>query len=113
LGAAAKKLELMVKIDESGFLTDFLLQFVDRAGGLNGLDASAFGANEVVAMHSWDEKGEVSRPFMESKAANHALVAETLKKAKNGGFVADGREVLVFGKLRERHRSAVLVKATK
>jgi len=103
----------VVEIDESGFLTNFLFQFVDRAGGLDGLDASAFGADEVIAMHSRNEKGEVGRAFMEAETSNHPFVAETLQEAENGGFVADRREVLILCKLRKRHGPVVLVKATK
>ena len=44
----------MVKVNEAGFLADFFFEFVDGAGGVNGFDGAAVGADEVVAVLAGD-----------------------------------------------------------
>lgn len=78
----------MVEVYEAGFLADFFFEFVDGAGGIDGFDAAAVGADEVVAVDAGNEEGEVGCSFVEAEAADHSFVAEALEEAENGGFVA-------------------------
>ena len=101
----------MVEVDEAGFLSDFLFQLVDRAGGVDGVDAAAVGADEVVAMDAWEEEGEVSRAFVEAEAADHPFFGESLEKAEDGRFVALFRKVPAGGEFGQRHGPVVVGKA--
>ncbi|MFT6178547.1 MAG: hypothetical protein ACI9NQ_001638 [Paracoccaceae bacterium] len=77
----------MVEVDEAGFLADFFFEFMDGAGGVDGFDAAAVGADEVVTVDAGDEEGEVGGAFVEAEAADHPFVAEALKKSEDGGLV--------------------------
>jgi len=46
--AEAEELQLVIEVAETGFVADFLLQLMHRAGGGDGLDGAAAGADEVV-----------------------------------------------------------------
>ena len=61
---------------------------MDGAGGVDGIDAAAVGADEVIPVDAGKEKGEVGGAFVEAEATDHAFFAEALKEAKDGGFVA-------------------------
>ena len=109
----SEEFQFMVEIHEASFLTNFLLQFVDGAGGLDGLDASAFRADQIIPVYPGNEQGKVGRPFVQPQSADHSLVAEALKEAKNSRFVANRRKVLVLGQLSKGHGTVVLLKAKK
>jgi len=98
----------MVKIDETGFFADVFFELVDRARGIDGFNGAAVGADEVVAVLSGEEEGEVGGPFVEAKAADHAFVAEALEKAENGGFVTLFGEVSAGGEFGEGHGAVVV-----
>jgi len=69
----------MVEFGEAGFLANLVLELVDGAGGIDGLDAPAVGADEVVPMLARDQEGEVGGSFVQAKPADHSLVTETLE----------------------------------
>ena len=77
----------MVEILEAGFLADLFLELMDGAGGGDGFDAAAVGADEVVAMDSGDEEGEVGCALVEAEAADHSFISEALEEAEDGGFI--------------------------
>ena len=85
----------MIEALEAGGGPDFFLQFVDRAGGVDGGDGPALGADEVVAMIAGDDECKVGGPFVESESPDDAFVGEAEQEAAEGGFVAEGgrREV--------------------
>ena len=78
----------MVEFGEAGFFADFVFEFVDGAWRVDGIDAAAVGADEVVAVNAGKQKSEVSCAFVEAKSADHAFFAETLEEAKDGGLIA-------------------------
>lgn len=51
-GAGAEEFELVVEVLVAGFLADFVFELVDGAGGFDGIDFPAAGADEVVAVFS-------------------------------------------------------------
>lgn len=55
LWADAEKLQLVIEIAEAGFEADFILQLMNRAGGLDGLDASTPGTDEIVTVPSGNQ----------------------------------------------------------
>ena len=78
----------MIEIPEAGFLADFILQMMDGAGGLDGLDAAATGADQVVAVAAGDEQGEIGGAFVEAEPSNDSVFRQALEQAEDGGFVA-------------------------
>ena len=78
----------MVEFSEAGFFTDLVFQLVDGARGVDGVDAAAVGADEVIPVDTGKKKGEVAGALVEAEATDHAFSAEALKEAKDGGFVA-------------------------
>ena len=110
-GAASEKLEFVVEANKSGFPADLLFQLVDGAGGLDGFDAAAVGADEVVAVDARNEEGEISGSFMKAKASDHAFVAEALEKAEDGGFIALFGEVTAGSELGQSHGPVVFGEA--
>jgi len=78
----------MVEVFKSGFLADFIFKLMHRAGGLDRLDATTGSANEKVAMAVWQKQGEISGPLVEAKAADQAVLIETLEQTEDGRFIA-------------------------
>ncbi len=102
----------MVEIDEAGFLPDFFFEFVDGAGGVDGFDTAAVGADEVVAVLAGNEKGKVGGSFVESEATDHSFVTEALQEAEDGGFIALLREVAAGGEIGQGHGTVVVGEAS-
>ena len=44
----------MVEVGIAGFISDFLFEFVDGAGGVDGLDIAAVCADEIVVVSTGD-----------------------------------------------------------
>ena len=89
----------MIEILESGFFANFVLELMDRAGGFDGLDAAAAGADQVVAVLSGHEQREIGGSLVQAQAADHAVLGEALEESENGGLVALVGESLGSGKL--------------
>ena len=106
LRASSEEFELVVEVFITCGELDFFFQFMHRAGGVDGLDGAAIGADEVVAVLAGDDEGEVSGALVESEAAHDALVGEPVEEAVEGGLVAKGGEAGGFGELREIHGAA-------
>lgn len=87
-GAGAEKLKFVIEAFVSGFFTDLVFEVVYRAGGFDGIDFPATGADEVVAVFSRLEEGEVGGALVKAEAADDGVVGEALEKAVDGGFVA-------------------------
>ena len=83
----SEKFQLVIEIVKSGIFSDFRFQLMNRAGGLDRLDAPTIGANQVVAVISRDEKGEIGRSFMQSQSAHHSVFGQSLQQPKDGHFV--------------------------
>ena len=84
----AEELQLMIEILEAGFLADFVLELMDRAGSFDGLDAAATGADQVIAMLARNQQREVCGALVQAEAADDAVLSEPLEQAKNRGLVA-------------------------
>ena len=67
--AGAKELQFMVEIAVASGELDLFFKLVNRAGSLDGLDGSAVGADQVVAVFSGDDQGKVGSTLVQSKAA--------------------------------------------
>jgi len=75
---------------------------VNGAGGLDGLDFSAAGADEVIAVLTGLKQGEVGGAFVKAKAADDAMVGEALEQAVDRGLVVkigEPASACEFGKL--------------
>ena len=59
--------QFVIKVAVAGFFTNFIFQLMDRAGGLDRLDASATGADEIVAVAAWNEQREISGALMKAQ----------------------------------------------
>ena len=77
--AGAKELQFMVEIAVASGELDLFFKLVNGAGSLDRLDGSTVGADQVVAVFSGDNQGEIGGTLMQSKAAQDALVRETLQ----------------------------------
>jgi len=88
LWANAEKLQLVIEVAEAGFEPDFIFQLVDGAGGLNRLDTSTSGADEIITVSSWHKQGKIRGPFVKSQTADQSMFVQSLKQAENRGFVA-------------------------
>lgn len=77
----------MVEVFVAGFFSNVFFQLVDGAGGLDGLDAPAFGADEVVAMDSGEKEDEVGGSLVEAESTNHAFFGEALQEPKDGRVI--------------------------
>lgn len=106
--AGAEELELVVEVFEARFLADFLFEFVDGAGSLDGGNRSAVGADQVIAMLARHEEGEVSGALVEAEAAHESFVGEFLEEAENRGLVAEVTQARGIGQLAESHRAVLL-----
>ena len=93
----------MVESLEAGGGADFLLEPVDRTGGVDRGDRSALGADEVVAVLAGDDEGEVCGTFVKPEAPDDAFVGEAVEESVEGGLVAKGDEAGGFGEFREGH----------
>lgn len=93
----------MVEALVAGFFTDFVFEFVNGAGGLDRFDFSAAGADEVVAVLSGLEQGEVGGAFVETEAADDAVLGEALEQTVDGGFVAEAGQALGAAELSQGH----------
>ena len=100
----------MVEVNKAGFLADFLFKFMDGAGGVDGLDGAAIGADEVVAMLPGEEESEVGGALVKTEAADHSFFAETLNEAEDGGFVTLLGEVSAGGQIGQGHGPVVVGK---
>ncbi len=89
VGAGSEEFEFVVEVLVAGFLADFVFEVVDGAGCFDGFDFSAAGADEVVAVCSGLDEGEVGGAFVEAEAADDAVGVEALEEAVDGGFVAE------------------------
>ena len=87
----------MVEIPIAGFFADLGFELVDGAGGLDRLDVAAAGANQIVAVISRNEQGEIRGALMQAEAADHAVLGEPLEQAEYGGLVALVGEALGGG----------------
>jgi hypothetical protein len=101
----------VVEVLESCFLADFFFELMNRAGGFDGLDAAAVGANQVVAVGPGDEKGEVGSALVKAEAAHDSFVVETLKEPEHGGLVALLGEMTAAAQVSEGHRAIVIGEA--
>lgn len=54
-GAGAEEFEFVVEVLVAGLVADLFFEFVDGAGGLDGLDAAAAGADQVVLVAAGDK----------------------------------------------------------
>lgn len=88
-GTGSEELELVMEILIGGLFLDFLLQSLDRAGDVDGLDGAAFPTDEVVAVLSGAEEGEISGSLVEAKAPHQTKVGQLGEQPENGGLVAD------------------------
>jgi len=95
----------VVKIFEAGFFADLVLEFVDRAGGLDGFDQSALGADQVILVAAGHEQGEVGSPFVKTQAPHDPFFGEPLEQAEDGSLVALLGESLGTREFTERHGS--------
>ena len=87
----------MVEVGIAGFISDFLFEFVDGAGRIDGFDIAAICADEIVVVSTGDQKSEVSSAFMKAKTADNSFASEFLEKAKNRCFVALLRQMTAGG----------------
>ena len=101
----------MVEILESRFLADFFFELMNRAGRVDGLDAAALGANQVVAVGPGDEEGEVGSALVKAEAAHDSFIAETLKEPEYGGLVTLLGEMTAAAQIGESHRAIVIGEA--
>ena len=101
----------MVEVLESCFLAHFFFELMNGAGGFDGLDAAAVGANQVVAVGPGDEKGEVGSALVKAEAAHDSFVVETLKEPEHGGLVALLGEMTAAAQVSEGHRAIVIGEA--
>lgn len=88
LRADAEELKLVIEISEAGLFTDLVFQLMDGAGSFHRFDGAAAGANQVVAMLSWDEKGEIGSAFVKAEPTNDRVFCESLEEPENGCLVA-------------------------
>ena len=77
--AGAKELQFMVEITVASGELDLFFKLVNGAGSLDGLDGSTVGADQVVAVFSGNDQGEIGGTLMQSKAAQDALVRQALQ----------------------------------
>ena len=106
--AGAKEFQLMVEILIAGFFAYLILQGMNGAGGLDGLNGAALSAYEVILMSPWDEKGEISCSFMQPKSTDDALICKPLKESEDGGLVALIRKLWRLRQLIQGHGAIVL-----
>ena len=66
----------MIEILETGFLADFVLELMDRAGSFDGLDAAATSADQVVAMLARNQQREICGALVQAEAADHTVLSE-------------------------------------
>ena len=69
LGTDTEKLEFVIEIEEAGFFADFLFKLVDGTGSLDGIDAAAGRANQIVDVFSGNEQGGNKRRAHAVRAA--------------------------------------------
>ena len=69
----------MIQALVAGFFANFVFEFMNGAGGLDGFDFSAAGADQVIAVFSGLEQGEIGGAFVESEAADDAVFGEALE----------------------------------
>lgn len=111
--AGAEEFEFVIEVFEVGFLTDVFFELVNGAGCLNGLDAAAIRADQVVAMDAGEKENKVSGALMKAEASDHAFFCETLEEAEDGGLIAGFGEVTTTGEITQRHRPVVRDEAIK
>lgn len=86
--AGSEEFEFVIEVAIACFIADLLFQFVDRARGLDSIDSAATGADEIIAVGSRDEQGEIGGPFMEAEAPDQAMASQALQQPEDGCFVA-------------------------
>ena len=72
----------MVEVAVTGGELNLFFELVYRAGSLNGFDGSTLSADEVIAMLSGDDQGEVGGALVQPKSAQNAFVGKTLKQSE-------------------------------
>ena len=85
--AGAEEFELVIEVAVASGELDLLFQLVHGAGSLDGLDGSALGANQVIAVLSGKQQGEVGCALMQTEAAQNTFVGKALKQAEYRGFI--------------------------
>jgi len=90
LWAGAKEFKFMVEIPVSGVLPDLLFQFVHRAGGIDGGDGAALGADQVVAVLAGKNEGKVGGTLVQPEATDDASVGQAMEEPVDGGLVTLG-----------------------
>lgn len=111
LWATTEELEFVVEVYKARFFPNFVFEFVDGAGGINVFDATAVGADKVVAVLAGNEEGEVGGAFVKAEAADHSLIAKALKKSENSGFITLFGKVLTGAKVGQGHGPIVIGEA--
>lgn len=86
--AGTEELKFVVEVFVAGFFADFFFEIVNRAGGLDGFDAPAFGADQIVAVLAGEQKREICGALVKSQAADEAVVGKALEQPEDGGLVA-------------------------
>lgn len=84
----------------AGFFSYFFFQLVNMAGGLNRLNTSAFGANQVVllatgviSLNGGPKEDKVGRAFVKAESANHSFFGQALEQTEHGCLITSLREV--------------------
>ncbi len=84
----------MIQALVASFFANFYFEFMNGARGLNCFDFSAAGADEVIAVFTWLEQGEIGGTFVETEAADDAVFGEALEQTINCGFIAKASKAL-------------------
>ena len=92
LWTGAKELEFVVEVPVSGTLPDLIFQFVHRAGGIDGGDGAALGADQVIAVLAGKNEGKVGSAFVQPEATDNAGVGQAMEEPVDGGLVTLGGE---------------------
>ena len=90
LWAGAKEFKFMIEILVSSVLADLIFQFVDRAGGIDGSNCAALGADQIIAVLAGKNEGKVGGAFVQSEATNNAGVGQAMEEPVDGGLVTLG-----------------------
>ena len=102
----------MVEIPVSGVLPDLIFQFVDRAGGIDGSNCAALGADQVIAVLAGKNEGKVGGAFVQSEATDDAGVGQAMEEPVDGSLVTLGRKRARFLQSRQGHRTVCLEQGT-
>jgi len=78
----------MIKISEACIFTDFILELMDRAGGIDWLDTPTTRTNQIVAVFVGQNQREVRGPFVQAEAADESVLGEALEQPENRRLIA-------------------------